>query len=124
MHPILARIRDKYAPLLLLAGGGLAALLYVPHMPKARKVELRFADPTTVTGLDVAWAPVAATDEAEQGAVWHFGVGQAPAALETDVRLPDGRYVLDVLVERGTSREAFHRVITLGDSDRITIPLR
>ena len=124
MHPILLRIRDKLTLLLLLVGAGLAALFFMPHLPKKRTVELRLSDAISVTAVDVAWAPVTQADEAVQGADWHFVKGRAPPVLETVVWLPDGRYALDVRVERGAERDAFHRVIALGDADRITVRLR
>ncbi|APR77138.1 Hypothetical protein A7982_02485 [Minicystis rosea] len=40
------------------------------------------------------------------------------------MRLPDGRYTLEVVVERGASREDFHRAINIGDTDHITVRLR
>ena len=124
MDPILARIRERWATLILLAAAGVVAFVYMPPLPKDRKVDLRLPDPASVTGVDVAWAPVAHPDEAVSGTTWHFATGRAPAALGADVRLPDGRYDVEVRVERGAESEAFHRVITLGDSDRITVRLR
>lgn len=124
MHPILVRIRGKLALLLLLVGAGIAARFLVPRLPKERTVELRLPEPVSITAVDVAWAPVTQDDEAVQGADWRFVTGRAPPVLQTVVRLPDGRYALDVRVERGAEREAFHRVIALGDADRVTVRLR
>lgn len=123
MSTILSKLRGRYAPLVLLAGGAAAASLLVPHVPRERTVELRLEDAPTVTGVDVAWAPTGSGD-AVQGGAWHFAVGRAPGAIEAPVRLPDGRYTLDVTVERGPERESFHRQITLGEGDRITVRLR
>lgn len=123
MLNLLSKLRGRYAPLLLLAGGLGAAYLLAPHVPRERTVELRLDDASTVTGVDVAWAP-AGSGDVVQGGAWHFSAGKAPAAIETPVRLPDGRYLLDVTVERGPGRESFHRQITLGEGDRITVRLR
>jgi hypothetical protein len=124
MPPILARIRERFAPLLLLAAAGAAAVAYMPPLPKDRKVQVRLPDSASVTAVDIAWAPVAHPEEAVSGTAWHFAAGRAPAALDADVRLPDGRYDVDVRVEHGAESEAFHRVITLGDGERITVRLR
>lgn len=113
----------RFAPLLLLAGGAGAAYVLGPHVPRERTVELRLENAATITGVDVAWAP-SDTSDAVQGGAWHFAPGKAPPSIDTPVRLPDGRYALDVTVERGPERESFHRVITLGEGDRITVRLR
>lgn len=54
MSTILSKLRGRYAPLVLLAGGAAAASLLVPHVPRERTVELRIEDAPTVTGIDVA----------------------------------------------------------------------
>lgn len=124
MSTLLAKLRGRYAPLLLLAGAAGAGFVVVPHLPKERTVELRLDDARTVTAVDVAWSPTGGPADAVQGGAWHFAAGQAPAAIHTPVRLPDGRYTLDVTVERSAEREEIHREITLGDADRITVRLR
>lgn len=118
-------MRRRGAPLLLIAGALAGALLVAPKVPREHRVELRLPDASTVTGVDVAWASAAAPRaEAVQGGSWHFASGSAPAVLDARVHLPDGRYALDVTVERGSAREGFHKVITLGESDHILVPLR
>jgi hypothetical protein len=113
----------KFAPLLLIAGAVVAGGMLLRHLPKERTVELRLDDAPSVTRVELAWAAREQAGEPVQGGTWHFPSGSAPKSLRTLVRLPDGRYDLDVTVERGPGREAFHRVVTLGDSDRISIPL-
>jgi hypothetical protein len=115
----------KFAPLLLIAGAVVAGGMLLRHLPKERTVELRLDDAPSVTRVELAWASHGEqVGEPVQGGTWHFPSGSAPKSLRTLVRLPDGRYDLDVTVERSQGREAFHRVVTLGDSDRISIPLR
>lgn len=123
VFPDLSRLRARLTPLLLVAGGAAAVVLVVPHLPHEHRVELRLEDAATVTAVDVAWTPVE-DGEAVQGSSWHFAAGTAPRSLGSTVKLPNGRYALDVHVERGEGREAFHRVITVGDAERITVPLR
>jgi hypothetical protein len=108
---------------LLLAGAGLAAFLFIPKLPHEHQVGLRLPEPASVTAVDVAWSSAVEGDPV-QGGSWRFASGSAPAVVETRPRLPDGRYGLDVAIERGASRESFRKVVTLGESDHIVVPLR
>jgi hypothetical protein len=125
-------LRRRFAPLLLLAGAAGAAFVVLPSVPHEHHVDLRLDDAASVTGVDVAWTSTAAAathatladEEALRGVSWHFQAGRAPATLGAAVTLPDGRYALDVTVQRGTEAESFHRVLTLGDADSIAVPLR
>lgn len=121
-----ASLRHRAAPLLLLAGGALAATYVLPQVPHERTVTLRLDDAPSVTGIDVSWTPVGEGRPADpmQGATWRFAQGKAPRALDTPVRLAEGRYTLDVMVTRGSQREEIRRTIILRDSDRVTISLR
>lgn len=125
---MMANARRRVATLALVGGGALAAYLLGPHVPRDRTVQLRFESAATVTGVEVAWTPSreagAREPDALQGAAWRFGAGTAPARLDMPVRLPDGRYRLDVTVVRGAEQEQFQRPITLGDSDHMTVSLR
>jgi hypothetical protein len=117
-------LRDRVMPVLLVAGAAVAAFLLVPEVPHAHEVALRLQDPVTVTGLEVAWAPAGANPgDAVRGGSWRFAPGQAPAKVDTHVSLPDGRYELQVLVERGDERETLRKTLTLGGADHITVPL-
>ena len=40
------------------------------------------------------------------------------------VTLPDGQYDVDITVQRTDGRQSVHRVISIGDSDQIAIPVR
>jgi hypothetical protein len=129
MASIPARLRGRVAPLLLLAAAATTAALFVPHLPHAHEVDLRLDDARAVTGVEVAWMPRGDIGDARDGELvrtgeWHFAAGAAPSSLRTSVSLPDGRYGLDVTVARGDARQAFHRVITLGEAESITVPLR
>ena len=127
-------IRRRAAPLLLVLGAAAAGLVVVPGLPHEHQVGLRLPDASSVTAVDVSWAPApragaagttdAPADDAVQGGSWRFPQGAAPSTVDTRVQLPDGRYELNVTIERGTAREAFRKVITLGDADHIVVPLR
>jgi len=125
---LVAGIRKRYAPLLLLAAAGGAALFSVPKIPHDHAVTLRLPDAATVTGVEIAWSTLpagadAAGSEAVQGGSWRFASGSAPATLDTHVHLPDGRYALEVAVDRAGEWSGFRRVIVLGDADHIVVPL-
>ncbi|MEP7123838.1 MAG: hypothetical protein ABJE95_23115 [Byssovorax sp.] len=107
----------------LLAGLGLAALI-LPRVPRDREIEFRVEDPATIVAIDLAWSRDDAAREAIQGGSWRFAPGQAPRSLTTSVHLPNGRYAVDVTVERTEGRDELHRVIELADADHVTVPLR
>jgi hypothetical protein len=109
--------------LFLVAAAAAAVYFLVPSAPRERTLLLEIEERGSVTSVDAIWTPASGGD-AVQGGTWRFAAGAAPLAITSPVRLPDGRYALDVTVERGVGREAFHRVITLGDGDRITVRLR
>ena len=124
LRDVAARLR-RHAWLFLVAGGIGAAALFAPHLPHERQVELRLDDPASVTAVESAWRPLPrAEGEPLQGGSWRFAAGQAPPTITTRVSLPNGRYELDVMLERGEERTILHRTIALGDADHITVPLR
>jgi hypothetical protein len=119
----LAKLKQRWPILLLLAGGLGAAHFISPHLPKERNVDLALDDAASVTAVDVAWAAPDGED-ALQGATYRFDLGKAPRKLRIPARLPDGRYTLDVTVQRGAQRETVHRVVRLDESGTITVRLR
>jgi hypothetical protein len=114
-------LRTRAAPLLLIGGAVVAAIVSTPHLPHEHHVGLSLAEAATVTRVDAAWSD---GSDAVRAGSWHFQAGSAPAMVDTRVSLPNGRYELDVVVERGADRQAFHRRVTLGEADHITVPLR
>lgn len=120
----------RIAPLLLVSGAGLSAFVLIPTLPRERHVELRLDDPATVVGVRLDWEVTSQRSAASpdtgpiHGASWRFPPGSAPSSVAMTVRLPDGAYDLDVLVERVGSAETVHRSVKLGDADHVTIPLR
>ena len=116
--------RSRITRILVLVGALGAAALVLPRVPRDREIELRVEDPATIVAIDVAWSRDDATHEPVQGGSWRFAPGQAPRSLTTSVHLPNGRYAVDVTVERTEGRDEIHRVIDLADTDHVTIPLR
>jgi hypothetical protein len=128
------RLRKRLALLILAAGAAATAYVILPRVPREHQVDLRLDDAASVTAVEVAWAPLGAgspaepagkpeTAEAVRGTAWHFQPGSAPGTVGATVSVPDGRYALDVVVERGVGVESFHRVLTLGDADHISVTL-
>jgi hypothetical protein len=119
--------RPKRSPLIRIAvvvGGLGVASLVLPRIPRDREIEFRVAEPATIVAIDLAWTRDDAAHEPLQGGSWRFAPGQAPRSLTTSVHLPNGRYAVDVTVERTEGRDELHRVIDLADADHVTIPLR
>ena len=59
-----------------------------------------------------------------QGNSWYFATGRAPTSLTTSVNLPEGRYEVDISIQRTEGRQSIHRVISVSSSDQIAIPVR
>jgi len=115
--------RRRWAPLILVAGAIAAAVFLVPRLPKQRKVELRLDDASTIVEVELSVAR-SSDGEPVQGNTWHFAPGSAPASLLTSMSLADGRYEIDITVQRTDRRQSIHRVIALDNSDQIAIPVR
>lgn len=125
----LALLRARAVPLVLVAAAAVAAAAFVPHLPREHQVDLGLDDAVAVTAVDVAWLQKGDNGDVKDGELvrtgeWRFPAGTAPRSLHTSVSLPDGRYELDVTVERGDARQAFHRAITLDAAEQVTVPLR
>jgi hypothetical protein len=125
LEPIAARPkRSRFVRIAVLLGALGAAALILPRVPRDREIELRINDPASIVAIDLAWSRDDAAHEPIRGGSWRFTPGQAPRSLNTSVHLPNGRYALDVTVERTEGRDELHRVIELTDTDHVTIPLR
>ena len=121
--PARSRLR-RLAPFVLLAGAAVSAISIHPHLPREPRLELRLEEPSTIIGVRLDWSTATSGDEPLQGATWRFAPGSAPRLLPATVRLPDGSYDVDIRVERVDQTQTVHRSITLGDADRITVPVR
>src|SRR5262249_46151114 len=99
----------------------LSGTILVPKLPREREVELRLADPASVTSVDVSWAD---QGEPVHGGSWRFDPGRAPLAVVSKISLPNGRYDLDVTVGRRDAPSATaHRLIDLDSTDHVTVRL-
>lgn len=120
------RIRRLVSVVLLVGGVG-AVLAFGPRVPKEREIDFRFDDdPSTVVRLDISWVRVDEGSSADpvSGTSFRFERGHAPKIVRSTVHLPDGSYALDITLERADRTTSIQRTLTLGDSDRITVPLR
>lgn len=100
------------------------AAVVLPRIPRDREVDFRLDDPANVIGIELSWSHEDGAGEAIQGGSWHFERGQAPRSLTTTVHLPNGRYAVDVVVQRTDARDELRRVIDLSSTDHVTVPLR
>lgn len=119
----------RVAPLILVAGALLGGGTLLKSLPKEREIELRLEDAASVVHLDVTWTDPSSGDDATDatpvhGSSWSFAEGSAPKSVLTKVRLPDGLYHLEIAVDRTHGRDTTRRTVTLGDTDRITFPVR
>lgn len=117
----------RLVPFLLLAGIALGVGPFVKRLPREHKVDFRFDDGANdVTRLDVDWVRVEGDVETEvvAGGSRFFERGQAPEKVNVTVNLPSGLYALDIRVEHPDHVDAIRRRVTLGEADRIVIPLR
>ncbi|AUX43096.1 hypothetical protein SOCE26_045370 [Sorangium cellulosum] len=119
----------RFAPLLLIAGVLLGGRILFSEVPEEREVELRLDEAATVVQLDVTWTDRSSGDgdaaaTPVHGSTWRFAEGTAPRSVVSKVRLPDGRYDLEIAVDRSGGRDTTHRAVTLGDADKITLPVR
>lgn len=116
--------RSRFGRLLLLVGALGAAAVILPRLPRERQIDFRIENAASIVGIELAWSREDGDGEAVQGGAWHFAPGQAPRSLTTTVHLPNGRYAVDITVERTDGRDDLHRVIDLTSTDHVTVPLR
>jgi hypothetical protein len=118
----------RFSPFVLVAGLIASAVYFIPHVPRERQVELRLEDPSAVVGVELSWSAIdnAERNEGEPlgGTTWRFKAGAAPALLKAPAHLVDGRYALEITLDRAGDRAHVRRLITVGDDARITVPLR
>jgi hypothetical protein len=109
----------------------------MPYVPREHQVELRLEDSKTIVGVSVDWTDLrdaslssrtSAGDDNDTrvlGTSWRFETGTAPRSLAMTVRLPNGPYDVDIRVDRTQERvQTTRRSVTLGDADRISLPVR
>jgi hypothetical protein len=116
--------RSRFTRMLFLVGALAAAAVILPRIPRERQIEFRVEDAASVVGIELAWSREEGDGEAVQGGSWRFSPGQAPRSLTTSIHLPNGRYAIDVIIERTGGRDELHRVVELADADHVTVPLR
>lgn len=114
--------RRRVAALALLVGACVALGSLAPSWPHERTVELRVPAATSVRRVEVVWSRPGADEAVVKSSAWSFEAG-APASIVTEVDLPDGTYDVDIQVERVEGAATARRVITVGDADRIALPL-
>jgi hypothetical protein len=119
--------RRRFAPLLLVVAAlGIYAVVG-PRLPHDHDVSLDLGPASRdVTHVEVAWTDVGANaDPIAVSTQWNFMQGTAPEKLHTHVRLADGPWQADVLVDRNGSMEraSWSRRIYL-EGTQVILPLR
>lgn len=119
--------RPRWAVLLMIGGAVLSLAPLAKKWPQEHRIDFRIEDGAKdVTRLSVDWTRIDDDGNAEvvRGSSRSFELGKAPEIVNVTVDLPSGSYALDIRVEHADRVDAIERRVTLGDEDRITIPLR
>jgi hypothetical protein len=119
--------RRRLLPLLLAAGLIASVAPVVQRLPHEHRIDFKIEDDVaSVQRFDVSWTHLDGDVEGEAvaGNSLRFERGSAPEIVSVHVRLPNGSYALDVMIEHADHTDSIQRRVTLGDADRITIPLR
>ena len=113
----------RYAPIALAAGLVAVFAFFNPRAPKDHEIELRLDDPALVTRVEVAWLEIGSRETMQTGA-WSFEAGKAPRQITTHVRAPDGKYDVEIEIDRADGEHREHRTLELGSVEKMTLPLR
>jgi hypothetical protein len=119
--------RPRWAVLLLIGGAVLSLAPLLRKLPHEHRIDFRIEDGAKdVTRFEVDWTRIDDDGKAEivSGSARSFELGQAPEIVNVNVNLPNGSYALDIRVEHADRVDVLARRVTLGEADRITIPLR
>lgn len=119
--------RRRFLPLLLVAGAVASLAPLASLRPSEHQIDFRIEDDVaSVTRFDVDWTRMDGDvpGDVVAGSSRRFERGRAPEIVNVTVRLPNGSYALDIRIEHVDHTDAMQRRVTLGDADRITIPLR
>ncbi|HRI71948.1 MAG TPA: hypothetical protein PK156_47270 [Polyangium sp.] len=124
---VLPRRRSRLSTLLIVAGAvlGLAPLTRI--WPHDHQIDFRFEGARSdVTRFDVEWtrADDLGSGEVLTGSSRSSEPAQAPEIVNMNVHLPNGSYVLDIRIEHADRLDTIQHRITLGEADRIAVPLR
>jgi hypothetical protein len=102
---IQAALRRRIAPLLLLAAGVVGYATLGPKLPRDHEVKILLGpNQPTVSALELVWIdPRNAERDAALTTRWQFTPGSAPRVLQTEVRLPNGPWDLDITLEHAAA---------------------
>lgn len=119
--------RGRLSKLLIVAGVLLSLAPLARIWPHEHQVDFRIEDGASdVTRFDVDWMRLDGdvTGDVVSGSSRSFERGRAPQIMSVSVHLPNGSYVVDIRIEHADRVDAIQQRVTLGDADRISIPLR
>lgn len=119
--------RGRLIKLIIVAGAVISLAPLAQILPRAHQIDFRLEDGVAdVTRFDVEWTHMDGdvSGDVVSGSSRSFERGSAPEIVNINVNLPNGSYALDIRVERADHTDSIAKRVTLGDADRISIPLR
>lgn len=119
--------RSRLMKLLIVAGAVISLAPLGRLWPREHQIDFRLEDGVAdVTRFDVEWTHMDGDvpSDVVSGSSRSFERGHAPEIVNINVSLPNGSYVLDIRIEHADHTDVFAKRVTIGDADRISIPLR
>jgi hypothetical protein len=122
-----SRHRSRLAKLLIVAGAVVSLAPLGRLWPSGHQIDFRLEDGVAdVTRFDVEWTHMDGDvpGDVVSGSSRSFERGRAPEIVNVNVHLPNGSYALDIRIEHADHIDSITKRVTLGDADKISIPLR
>jgi hypothetical protein len=119
--------RNRFSRLLIVAGALISLAPLARIWPREHQIDFRIEDGVAdVTRFDVEWSRLDGdvAGDVISSSSRSFERGHAPEIVNVAVHLPNGSYALDIRIEHADRTDAIQRRVMLGDTNRISVPLR